>query len=123
MTSEVPVVPAGWRILVEPVEIQRKTAGGIELPDEAIRAQEYLRYYGRVVAMGPLCYLHDRFKPHPNAAAAAWCSVGDLIVFDRHAGQEVVKKVRDGEYKRYRLLNDDNVLAVVNDESSIVTSM
>lgn len=122
MTNEVPVRPAGWRILVEPVKIKTHTDGGIELPAESIRAQEYLRYYGRVVAMGPLCYQNDRFKPHPNAACEVACKVGDMVVFDRHAGQEVVQK-RGDDVVRYRVINDDNVLGIVVDESGIVTPM
>lgn len=124
--SEAPVRPAGWRILVEPVEIKRTTEGGIALPDEAVRAQEYQRYYGTVVAMGHLCYRNDKFRTHPDQRfedIEPWCKVGDLVAFDRHAGQEVVQKTGDGEYKRYRVINDDNVLAVVTDTASIVTPM
>lgn len=118
-----PVKSSNWRILVEPVEIKRTTEGGIALPEEAVRAQEYLRYYGRVIDVGPLCYRHEKFKPHPMADCDVSCKVGDMIVFDKHAGQEVVQKIGDGEYKRYRFINDDNVLGVVTDESSIVTPM
>lgn len=120
--TDVPVQPSGWRILVEPVEIQKQTSGGIILADEAVRAQEYLRYFGRVVSMGPLCYCNDRFKPHQNAAIVPWCKVGDMVIFDRHAGQEVIQK-RGDEVVRYRVINDDNVLGVITDESSIVTPM
>jgi co-chaperonin GroES (HSP10) len=121
--SEAPVRPAGWRILVEPVEIKRETAGGIALPEESVQAQEYKRYSGEVVAMGHLCYRHDKFKPHPNADPIPWCKVGDVVAFDKHAGQEIVQKTDDGKEKRYRIINDDNVLAVVTDEASIVTPM
>jgi len=121
--SEAPVRPAGWRILVEPVEIKRETAGGIALPEESVRAQEYLRYFGRVVAMGPLCYRNERFKLHPQAEGyEPFCKIGDMVVFDRHAGQEVLQKRGDNTI-RFRVINDDNVLAVVTDESSIVTPM
>lgn len=118
--SSIPVRPVGWRILVEPVQIKRETAGGIVLAEEAVKAQEYLRYIGKVVDVGELAYCDDKFKPHPNASANRWCKVGDHIAFGRHAGQEVIVN-GDGEQKRFRLLNDDEVLAVIDDPAAIVT--
>lgn len=120
--STAPVRPAGWRILVEPVEVQRQTAGGILLAEESVKAQEYLRYVGKVVDMGELAYMDPKFRPHPNAKATPWCKVGDFIAHGKYAGQEVIANV-DGEQKRYRLLNDDEVLAVVKDPADIVTPL
>ncbi|RJQ53482.1 MAG: co-chaperone GroES [Actinobacteria bacterium] len=120
--GSIPVRAAGWRILVEPVEVKRETDGGIALPEEAIRAQEHLRYIGRVVDVGELAYAGDRFKPHPNATLKPWCKIGDTVAFGRYAGQEVIAHVC-GEAKRYRLINDDEVLAVVNDPAAIVTPL
>lgn len=119
MTIKCPVTPAGWRILVEPVKIKTHTDGGLELPQETIRAQEHLRYVGTVVAMGELCFKADNFKPHPNAKPVGFCAVGDMVAFGKFAGQEIITSV-DGETKRYRLINDDEVLARIEDPSSIV---
>lgn len=118
MSSTLPVRAAGWRILVEPVEIKRTTAGGIELPPEAIRAQEFLRYFGKVVDVGTLAYHDEKFKEHANREPQAWCKVGDHIAFGRHAGQEIGVKV-GGELKKLRLLNDDDVLAVIDDPAAL----
>lgn len=119
---ELPVRPVGWRILIEPVEIKRETASGIALPDEAVRAQEYLRYFGVVKAMGELCYKHNKFKPHPDAKPPVWCKVGDYVAFGRHAGQEVIVN-EDGTVKKLKLVNDDEILAVVDDPTALVTPM
>lgn len=119
MSSTLPVRPVGWRILVEPVEIKRETAGGILLAEEAVKAQEYLRYFGKVVEMGHLSFSEDKFKHHPNAPAKPWCSVGQFVAFGKYAGQEIIVNV-DGEQKRLRLLNDDEVMAVVDDPTALV---
>lgn len=118
--SNAPVRAIGWRILIEPVEVKRQSEGGILLAEESVKAQEFLRYIGKVIGMGELCYAGDKFKPHPNAAAKRWCEVGDFVAFGKYAGQEVIAKV-DGEPKRYRLINDDEILAVVTDPAAIVT--
>lgn len=120
MTSKVPVRPVGWRILVEPVEIKRETAGGILLAEEAVKAQEFLRYIGKVVDMGHLAFSDDKFRHHPKEPAVRWCAPGQFVAFGKYAGQEVIVNVGD-EQKRFRLLNDDEVLAVVDDPAAIVT--
>lgn len=119
MSSRVPVRPVGWRILVEPVEIKRQTAGGIVLAEEAVKAQEYLRYIGKVLEVGPLAYGDTKFREHPNREAHSWCKAGDHIAFGRHAGQEVVVNTADGR-KKLRVINDDEVLAVIDDPAAIV---
>lgn len=118
--TEVPVRAAGWRILVEPVEVKRKSEGGIVFAEESVRAQEYLRYIGTVVDVGPLAYTGEKFRPHPNAPAHPWCKVGDVVAFGKYAGQEVVARQGE-EQKRFRLINDDEVLAVVQNPAAIVT--
>jgi co-chaperonin GroES (HSP10) len=120
--STAPVRPTGWRILVEPIEVQRQTAGGILLAEESVKAQEYLRYIGKVVEVGELSYRDPKFRPHPNAPHAPWCKVGDYIAHGKYAGQEVIANV-EGQQKRYRLLNDDEVLAVIDDPAAIVTPL
>lgn len=116
---EHPIAAVGWRIVVKPVDPVTEV-NGIALPKEAIQAQEYLRYIGQVVDVGPLAYSDERFSPrgtelktleHPSVLTnQAWCKAGDWIAFGRHAGQEV--KSKDGI--RYRILNDDDVLAIVD---------
>ena len=53
--------PTGWRILVEPIDIEETTAGGIVLAKESVQKREYNRYVGKVISMGPDCYNHEKF--------------------------------------------------------------
>lgn len=114
MPESMPLRAVGWRLLVEPIEAKKQTEGGIALPQEAIDAQEHLRYVGRVVSMG------DQAYAKPDLGEKPWCSVGDYVAFGRYAGQEVIVNV-EGERKKMKLISDDEVLAVIDDPAAIVT--
>lgn len=97
--------PAGWRILIKPITVTNKTAGGIELPTETQVAMKYLRTIGQVVAMGPDCYSHPKF-----VGGQPWCQVGDWVRYGQHTGQPEMVKGPDGEPLELRYINDDEVL-------------
>jgi co-chaperonin GroES (HSP10) len=117
MNSEnnLPIEPVGYRLLIEPLRPQEKSVGGILLPSETQEAQGHLTYVGRVLAMGEDCYQHSKFNER------TWCQVGDYVAHGRYSGQkmEVKKKDKPGEYVTYLLLNDDEILARVDDPESI----
>lgn len=100
--DELPV-PKGYRILIRMAEPKRQTAGGIILADTSIEAEQYMMYLGKVEAMGELCYHHKKFEN-----GDPWCQVGDWIAFGQHAGQ-----ILEMKGQRFKLINDDNVMAVI----------
>jgi len=109
-------IPAGWRVLIEPIKIEEKTQGGIVLPERAKEAKEHLRHIGRVVAMGPLCYKHVKFQD-----CDPWCSVGDMVAYGAYSGQQMQVRNSDGnDYVALRLINDDEVLAVIPSPDSVM---
>ena len=109
-------IPAGWRVLIEPIKIEEKTEGGIVLPTAAVEAKEHLRYIGRVVAMGPLCYKHAKFGD-----AGPWCKVGDMVAYGAYAGQEIKIRNKAGDkYVSLKLINDDEVLSVIPVPESVL---
>ena len=102
--------PTGWRLLVLPFKMKEKTKGGLYLGQETIERQQVASQCGNVLAMGPDCYNDkDRFSQGP------WCKVGDWVVFARYAGSRI--EIEGGEV---RLLNDDEVLATVQDPTDIL---
>ena len=102
--------PTGWRMLVLPFKMNEKTKGGVLLGQETIERQQVGSQCGNVLAMGPDCYNDkDRFREGP------WCKVGDWVVFARYAGSRI--EIEGGEV---RLLNDDEVLATVQDPTDIL---
>ena len=102
--------PTGWRMLVLPFRMKEKTDGGIIMGTETIDRQQVASQCGNVLAMGPDCYNDkERFKDGP------WCKVGDWVVFARYAGSRI--EIEGGEV---RLLNDDEILATVQDPTDIL---
>ena len=112
VTKEKTILPksTGWRLLVLPFKMNEKTKGGVLLQQETIERQQVGSQCGNVLAMGPDCYKDkERFKEGP------WCKVGDWIIFARYAGSRI--EIEGGEV---RLLNDDEILATVQDPTDIL---
>lgn len=113
-------IPVGYKILIEPIHIEERTRGGLYLPDQAIEAKEHLRNVARVLALGPLCYKHKKFEvdgvPQPP-----WCKVGDFISFNVYSGEKQLVRRKNGErgWVELRLINDDQVVAVVQNPDSV----
>ena len=102
--------PTGWRILVLPFRMNEKSKGGVLFANETVDRQQVASQCGNVLAMGPDCYNDkNRFKDGP------WCKVGDWVIFARYAGSRI--EIEGGEV---RLLNDDEVLATVQDPTDIL---
>ena len=102
--------PTGWRILVLPYKGQGKTKGGIILADETIEERGYTTVTGLVLKMGPDCYTDEKRYPH-----GPWCKKNDWIIFGRYAGSRF--GIEGGEV---RILNEDEIIAVVKDPEDIL---
>lgn len=92
------VVPLNDKILVERVEAEEKTAGGIVLPDTAREKPKQ----GKILSMGDGKVLDN------GKRSAFQVKKGDLVLFTSYAGSEV--KV-DG--KEYLIMSEEDILAIV----------
>ena len=93
------VKPLGDRVLVEPVEEKEVKKGGIIIPDAAKEKPTE----GLVRALGT-------GKKDDNGKLIAFeVKVGDRVLISKYGGTEI--KV-DG--KEYKLLNSDDILAIVD---------
>ena len=102
--------PTGWRIIVLPFKMDEKTKGGVLMTESALERQQVGSQCGLVLAMGPQCYKDtERYPTGP------WCKVNDWVVFARYAGSRI--QIEGGEI---RLLNDDEVLATVQNPEDIL---
>lgn len=99
------IEPVGHRVLVRPKKVEEKTAGGLYLPQQAQEAEQYATEEGELVAIGPQAWAaFDDGSP--------WANVGDVVTFARYAG-----KVVEGDDKvKYRLMNDEDIYAVIVEE-------
>ena len=100
--------PTGWRMLVLPFKMKEKTKGGIHITESTLERQQVASTCGLVLAMGPNCYDKEKFPEGP------WCKKGDWVIFARYAGSRI--QIDGGEV---RLLNDDEVLAKIENPEDI----
>jgi len=93
------LVPLNEKIVIERLEADSKTAGGIILPDSAKEKPKQ----GKVVSLGEGKLLED------GKRASFQVKVGDRVLFTSYAGNEVT---HDGQ--EYLIMTEDDLLAVVD---------
>jgi co-chaperonin GroES (HSP10) len=114
-TTKLPT-PTGWRILIMPYTPPKVSKGGIELPDEVHERERLAINVGLVMAVGPLAYKdRSKFGNPDESIGVPWCKEKDWVLFGKYAGSRF--KIDGGEL---RLLNDDEILAVIEDPSHLV---
>ena len=102
--------PTGWRMLVLPFKMKEKTKGGIIIAETSLERQQVASQCGLVLRMGPDCYTDkERYPDGP------WCKEKDWVIFARYAGSRI--KIEGGEV---RMLNDDEILATVDNPEDII---
>ena len=89
--------PLGNRVLLELVEEETTTSGGIVLPDSAKEKPQF----AKVVAVGEGKLLED------GERLALEVSVGDKVVFEKYAGTEIKY-----EGSNYLVLKDTDIIAI-----------
>lgn len=101
--------PTGYRIMILPFSQKSTTKGGIALSDTYLEKERLGTNVGFVVSLGP-----DAYKDESKFPNGAWCQERDWVIFGRYAGARI--KIDGGDL---RLLNDDEVLAVVNNPEDV----
>jgi chaperonin GroES len=90
--------PLDDRIVVEPMEAESKTKGGIVLPDTAQEKQQK----GKVIAVGPGRVADDGKRIPPTVKK------GDKVIYAKYGGSEI-----DVDGKEYMILRESDVLAKI----------
>jgi chaperonin GroES len=91
--------PLDDRVVVEPLEAEEKTAGGILLPDTAKQKPQR----GRVLAVGP-GKLNDS-----GVRATLSVQKGDEVIYGRYSGSDVEVDGRD-----VKIMRESDILAKVS---------
>jgi chaperonin GroES len=91
--------PLDDRVVVEVLEAQEKTTGGILLPDTAKQKPQQ----GKVVAAGP-----GKMNDNGNRSALA-VKVGDTVLFGKYSGSDV-----EVGGKEFKILRESDILAKLN---------
>lgn len=92
------IVPLNEKIVVERLEAEGKTAGGIILPDTAKEKPKQ----GKILAVGDGKVLEN------GERGSFQVKTGDKVLFTSYAGSEVTV-----EGKEYLIMTEDDILAVV----------
>ena len=98
MASKLKLKPLGGRVIVEPIEQEEMTAGGIILPETAKEKPQE----GKILAAGP------GERDEDGKRIAMDVKVGDRVLYAKYSGTEV--KV-DGN--KLLLLKENDILAIV----------
>ena len=96
------IEPTGHHVLIQLIEIEKKSAGGIILADTTHKKEQAGGQFAKVLAIGPEAWID---KPEP------WAKVGDTVITVRYPGAQYD---HDGEDKLNRIINDDEIIGVKN---------
>ncbi|HEY8416706.1 MAG TPA: co-chaperone GroES [Limnochordales bacterium] len=92
--------PLGDKVIVQPIEQEERTVGGIYLPDTAKERPQQ----GKVIAVGP-GRINDK-----GQRIAMTVKAGDRVVYSKYAGTEVEL---DGQ--EYLILSESDILAILQE--------
>lgn len=90
--------PLDDRIVIEQMEAEEKTPGGIVLPDTAKEKPQQ----GKVVAVGPGKLLDDGTRAEPAVKK------GDVVLYGKFSGTEVTV-----DKKEYVVMRESDILAIL----------
>jgi chaperonin GroES len=90
--------PLDDRVVVEPVEAEERTAGGIVLPDSARERPQR----GRVISVGPGSLLDS------GERGSLSVSIGDEVIYGKYSGTDFEVDGRD-----IKILRESDILAKV----------
>lgn len=99
MAGKLKLKPLGGRVIVEPIEQEDMTAGGIILPETAKEKPQE----GKILAAGP----GDRDEDGERIPMEV--QVGDKVLYAKYSGTEVKM---DG--KKLLILRESDILAVID---------
>ena len=87
-------------------KVEEQSKGGIILAtDKESKRQQAGAQYATVVDVGPTAWWDSNLP---------WAKIGDRVVTVRYAGAQF--NYDDEELKRYRIINDDEIIGIVNEQ-------
>jgi chaperonin GroES len=93
------IKPLGDRVVIKPLEAEKKTKGGILLPDTAKEKPQE----GEVIAVGKGKVLETGQVQAPEV------KVGDRVLYGKYSGNEITTKEGD----ELLIMREEDILAIV----------
>lgn len=95
--------PEGYKVIVKPEKIEKKTKGGIILPDQTRDMEQRGGIRGEIIAIGPNAEVKFNVDGEPR-----WAEVGDKVIFARYGGFII-----EDNDEEFRILNDSDIIALI----------
>ncbi len=92
------VQPLGDRVLLQPLEAEEKTAGGIIVPDSAKEKPQE----GKIIAVG-------KGKVEDGKTITVEVKVGDKVLYGKYSGTEIRVEGED-----MLIVKEEDILAIIN---------
>ncbi len=93
------IKPLGDRVVVQPLEAEAKSKGGIVLPDTAKEKPQE----GKIVAVGKGKVLEN------GSLQALEVKVGDKVLYGKYSGNEITTK----EGEELLIMREEDILAII----------
>lgn len=106
------IKPCGHWVLVEVVEVEEKSAGGIVLPSDQVKKEQDGRDIGRVKSFGPIAYKSFVGCDGPEDWGV---KEGDLVEFRRYDGKKPRLSEEYESLNNLRLIQDNDIIAVMGE--------
>jgi|TARA_R110000796_G_scaffold48269_4_gene115814 co-chaperonin GroES (HSP10) len=104
--------PSGWRMLILPYKGRGISKGGIHIAKQTVDREALASVVAYVIKMGPLCY-----KDKEKFGDTPWCQEKQWVLIGRYAGA----RFKLGDDAECRIINDDEVIATIENPDDIVT--
>ena len=99
------IKPVELKVLILVDEVKDRSSGGIYLSDQTREREQYAHDRGIIVDMSEMAFYDWKgLKP----------KLGDKVLFDKYAGT-MIQFRKDKEMQRYRLCNDKNIAAIIEE--------
>jgi len=109
------IKPLGFYVLLEMIEVESVTAGGIVLPEDLISKEQDATSVGYVRAIGPTAFAgYPGCDPIPGGTSAAeWgLHIGQRVEYRKFEG----KKSSVPGYENYRYIPDSHIIGDAGNE-------
>jgi|TARA_R100001244_G_scaffold49675_1_gene43854 co-chaperonin GroES (HSP10) len=102
--------PTGFRLVILPLMLKKKTEAGLHLTDETIEQAQITTNICKILKVGS-----DAYKDKERFPNGPWCKEGDWVIIAKYAGSRIT--IEGGEL---RIINDDEILATIDDPRDIL---
>lgn len=98
--------PVGYNVLIKPTEVEKKTKGGLYMPDDTVEKEGFARIEGELIAVSPMAFSFDMW---PEGMEDLKPKVGDTVLF----AQYNAKEWRGNDGCTYWLMKDEAIIGVI----------